>query len=68
MSDRVEVGARRRVGERHLSETTPIQGSVAVEYLRSEPLDEGGEGGLAGFDNLASDPVRVDEDRTPVDE
>ena len=61
VDDGVERGQACGVGEDDRAERGPVQGAVGAQYPGAECLDDGREPGGAGLDDLAGDPVGVDE-------
>ena len=62
MGDGLEVAQRGRVGEDDPPERRAIEGPVVAQDARPEPRDDRVEGRLAGLDDLARDPVGIDDD------
>lgn len=68
VDDRVEGGEPFGVGEDDRAELRPVQGSVRGQDPGAERLYESGVPGSPGLDDLARDPVGVDEDGSVADE
>ena len=64
MGERLEVGARFRVGEHDIAQRRPVEMSIRCQDGAAEALDETLEWGLSRLDDVARDLVGVD-DRHP---
>ena len=64
--DRLQGSQRLRLAEDQAPERGPIQGPVRQENLCPEAVLDRGQPGGAWLDNLARDPVRVDDSGTAL--
>src|SRR4051794_21275937 len=68
VGDRLQLLARLLADERLGRERGPVERAVGMEDVGPESLDELGERGAAGLDDLPGDDVRVDDDGAPPGE
>ena len=59
----LEVAQGRRVTEDDPAEGRPVEPAVAVDDVRAEPVDDGGQRRGAGLDDLARHGIGVDDHR-----